>query len=33
MSYHHHRTRIYFRHFRRLGLTASAAWALAMGNN
>jgi hypothetical protein len=27
--YNHYRARIYFRHFRRLGLTALAAWKLA----
>ncbi len=32
MSYLEYRTLIYFRHFRRLGLTALRAWQLATGN-
>lgn len=32
MPYSHYRTRIYFRHFRRLGLTALDAWRLANSN-
>lgn len=28
-TYAHYRTRIYFRHFRKLGMTATAAWQLA----
>ena len=29
MPYSHYRTRIYYRHFRRLGMTALRAWKLA----
>lgn len=32
MPYSHYRTRIYYRHFRRLGMTALRAWKLSTLN-
>ncbi len=31
-NYSYYRTRVYYRHFRRIGMPASAAWMLAQTN-